>query len=86
MHIGEDCRTWRQSRGITQKEIASRAGVSKSLVCRFEKGEVDSNRLLSVYLCEGYPATFEGIVAYLGGGVTDGKEEKERVWSGENIC
>lgn len=37
----EDLRRWRQSLGLTQAEVAKRAGVSQPLVARIERGSVD---------------------------------------------
>lgn len=38
---GEDLRRWRQRLGLTQAEVARRAGVSQPLIARIEKGSVD---------------------------------------------
>lgn len=38
---GEDLRRLRKARGLTQKEVARRAGVSQSLIARIEAGKVD---------------------------------------------
>ena len=38
---GEDLRRLRVSHGLTQKEVAKKAGVSQSLVARIEAGKVD---------------------------------------------
>lgn len=37
----EDLRRWRQTLGLTQAEVARRAGVSQPLIARIEKGTVD---------------------------------------------
>jgi transcriptional regulator with XRE-family HTH domain len=66
-HIGPACREWRRSRGITQVYIARLAHMSRSQVCRFEKGEVTSNRLLFFYIKLGFPVTEDMLVQYLGG-------------------
>jgi predicted transcriptional regulator len=38
---GDDLRRWRQALGLTQAEVAKRAGVSQPLIARIEKGTVD---------------------------------------------
>lgn len=38
---GEDLRRLRKSYGLTQKEVAKKAGVSQSLIARIEAGKVD---------------------------------------------
>jgi len=37
----EELRRWRQSLGLTQAEVAKRAGVSQPLIARIERGTVD---------------------------------------------
>jgi predicted transcriptional regulator len=37
----EDLRRWRQALGLTQAEVARRAGVSQPLIARIERGSVD---------------------------------------------
>lgn len=65
-HIGPICREWRLSKGITQAHVATVAGMQRATVCRFEKGETDSNRLLFTYIGLGFPATYDMLVRYLG--------------------
>jgi len=94
-NIGNICREWRKSHGITQAFIGRIAGVSRAHVCNFEKGGVDSNRLLSVYLQLGLDIGLDEVIDYLAGhdgvvlpkqrkrgGATRGKEkEGSELWS-----
>lgn len=66
-HIGSICREWRESHGITQAFIGRIAGVSRAHVSNFERGGVDSNRLLSVYLQLGLDIGLEEVIDYLAG-------------------
>ena len=44
----EDIRRMRIRAGLTQKELAERAGVSQSLIARIERGSVDPRLSLSL--------------------------------------
>lgn len=65
--IGPICRKWRESQNLSQSDIAKAAGLSRSMVCRFEKGEVTSNYLLFTYIRKGLPVTREELISYLSG-------------------
>lgn len=48
--IGEDVRTWRKLRGLTQAQLADRAGLGRSTLRNLERGEggVSTENLLRV--------------------------------------
>lgn len=50
---GEDIRAARKNKGLTQSEVAERAGVSQPLIARIESNDVDPtiDTLYSVVLC-----------------------------------
>jgi predicted transcriptional regulator len=62
----EDLRRWRQALGLTQAEVARRAGVSQPLIARIERGGVDP-RL----------STLRAIVAAMAGAERDAVRLKE---------
>lgn len=67
LYIGPACKEWREGLGISQAHIARQAGVTRSHVSHFERGEVGSNRLLFTYIRLGFPATYDMLLQYLGG-------------------
>lgn len=66
MHIptGDELRTARQQRGLTQAELADRAGVSQPLIARIESEDVDPTL-----------ATLHSIVSAINGSETNLEEE-----------
>lgn len=65
MGIREDCRAWRVSRGISQTEIARRAGVDQSTVSRWEEGRARNDRVLSVYVQMGVELSPDDLMDYI---------------------
>lgn len=53
------CREWRISQGITQTEIADKAGTSSQAVSQFEAGTCNSLRIYCAYLDFGFKSSIE---------------------------
>lgn len=69
------CRNWRISQGITQSEIADKAGVSAQAVSQFEAGTCNSLRIYCAYLDFGFKSSIEA-----GGAIMQGVKQ----WQNEN--
>lgn len=65
MGIREDCRAWRVSNGISQTEIAHRAGVDQSTVSRWEEGRARNDRVLSTYIQLGVEVNSDDLIDYV---------------------
>ena len=65
MGIREDCRAWRVSHGISQTEIARRAGVDQSTVSRCEEGRARNDRVLSAYIGLGVEVNPDDLIDYV---------------------
>ena len=65
MGIREDCRAWRVSHGISQTEIARRAGVGQSTVSRWEEGRARNDRVLSAYIQLGVEVNPDDLIDYV---------------------
>lgn len=64
-HVGPKCREWRMERKLSQTYIAKASGLSRSMVCRFEKGELSNNFLLFTYIRLGMPIEQDTLIRYL---------------------
>lgn len=69
--LAASCRDWRISQGITQAEIADKAGTSSQAVSQFEGGACNSLRIYCAYLDFGYKSDYAKGAA-LTGGANDG--------------
>lgn len=61
------CREWRKGKGYTQEYVGVKGGVSRSAICRFENGELFSNKALSGYVSLGMPIPYDLTLKYLKG-------------------
>ena len=59
------CRDWRIKEGYTQEYIAIKSGVSKSAICRFEKGNLVTNKIISGYIKSGLTLPEEMLIEYI---------------------
>jgi transcriptional regulator with XRE-family HTH domain len=61
--IGLDLRAWRHAAGLTQSEVASAAGISRSLLCRLEIGrsrDVTMRTVAVLYAVVGHDVSVKG--------------------------
>lgn len=58
--IGNDCKQFRLSVGITQYDLADKFGVDQSNISRYENGLLNSIELLMMYINLGYQLKKEG--------------------------
>lgn len=67
--LSEKCKNWRISKGITQKQIADKAGTSSQAVSLFENGNCNSLRIFCAYLDYGFKSSYE-----MGGAIMRGEK------------
>ena len=65
--LADKCRAWRLATGITQAEIADKAGTSSQAVSQFENGSCNSLRIYCAYLDFGYKSDWTQGAAMMGG-------------------
>ena len=65
--LADKCRAWRLANGITQAEIADKAGTSSQAVSQFENGSCNSLRIYCAYLDFGYKSDYAKGAALTGG-------------------
>ena len=70
--LAADCRRWREMCGITQTEIAEKAGVTRQAVSKFESGDCNSLTIYCAYLDYGYKSDMVRGAAIMGGGADNG--------------
>lgn len=64
--LADKCRAWRLAMGITQAEIADKAGTSSQAVSQFENGSCNSLRIYCAYLDYGYKSDWTQGAAMMG--------------------
>lgn len=52
MNIGENIKNIRETRGISQKQLAKEVQVSQAMICQLERGSKTPNLLLSCELAK----------------------------------
>jgi DNA-binding XRE family transcriptional regulator len=57
--LAADCRRWRELCGISQQEIADKAGMTRQAVSKFESGCCNSLTIYCAYLDMGYKSSWE---------------------------
>lgn len=68
MNVGERVKELREQRGMTQKLLAEKIGVTPAVICQIERGTKVPNVIIAKMICDNLGVT----VDYLTGGKNEG--------------